>query len=132
MPEELPVFMGMGDRDEAIAYVHGADSAWTASAGARDWLAAALARGGSPAAGRSDPAEDAPDPDRIDEAVLALLLLGLHDDARAWKGFDWDAMDRLHRKGLISDPKSRAKSIVFSAEGLAAAEAAHRRLFVKR
>ena len=37
------------------------------------------------------------DTDRIDEAVLALLYLGLHDDSRAWKGFDWDAMNRLQR-----------------------------------
>ena len=43
------------------------------------------------------------DTDRIDEAVLALLYLGLHDRYRAWKGFDWDAMERLHEKGLISD-----------------------------
>jgi Domain of unknown function (DUF6429) len=45
------------------------------------------------------------DPDRIDEAILALLWLSRHDGGwRTWKGFDWDAMDRLHRKGLISDP----------------------------
>ncbi len=25
---------------------------------------------------------------KIDDAVLALLYLGLHDGARAWKGFD--------------------------------------------
>jgi hypothetical protein len=36
------------------------------------------------------------DTDRIDEAVLALLYLGLHHHFRAWKGFDWDAMSRLH------------------------------------
>ena len=42
------------------------------------------------------------DTDRIDDAVLALLLLGLHDGCRAWKGFDWNAMDRLHEKGMIS------------------------------
>jgi len=29
------------------------------------------------------------DTDRIDEATLALLYLGLHDRYRAWKGFDW-------------------------------------------
>lgn len=29
------------------------------------------------------------DTDRIDEMVLALLYLGLHDRWRAWKGFDW-------------------------------------------
>jgi hypothetical protein len=36
------------------------------------------------------------DTDRIDDAVLALMWLGFHDGARAWKSFDWDAMDRLH------------------------------------
>ena len=41
------------------------------------------------------------DPERIDDAVLALLWLGMHDGWRAWKGFDWDALDRLHRKGMI-------------------------------
>ena len=40
------------------------------------------------------------DTERVDLAVLALLLLGLHDGRRVWKGFDWDAMERLHKKGL--------------------------------
>src|SRR6266446_328398 len=44
------------------------------------------------------------DNDRIDDAALALLHLGLHDKYRAWKGFDWDAMNRLYEKGYISDP----------------------------
>ena len=52
------------------------------------------------------------DTDKIDEAILALLYLGLHDGARAWKGFDWDAMDRLHQQGFITDPRSKAKSVV--------------------
>ena len=60
------------------------------------------------------------DTDRIDEAVLALLYLGLHDRYRVWKGFDWNAMDRLHEKGLISDPVGKAKSVVFTEEGLRA------------
>jgi hypothetical protein len=29
------------------------------------------------------------DPDKIDDAVLGLLWLTLHDERRAWKGFDW-------------------------------------------
>lgn len=58
------------------------------------------------------------DTDRIDDAVLALLYLGLHQDDRTWKGFDWDAMDRLHDKGMISKPAGKAKSVRFSAEGL--------------
>src|SRR6266699_7287971 len=65
------------------------------------------------------------DNDRIDEAVLALLYLGLHDGVRAWKGFDWDAMNRLHEKGFIADPVGKAKSVVFTEEGLQEA----RRLF---
>jgi hypothetical protein len=72
------------------------------------------------------------DTDRIDGAVLALLYLGLHDEHRAWKGFDWDAMDRLHEKGFISNPASKAKSIVFTEEGLKRAEALFEGLFGKR
>jgi hypothetical protein len=62
------------------------------------------------------------DTNKIDEAVLALLLLGWHDQNRAWKGFDWDALDRLHEQGFISDPHGKAKSVVFTEEGLARAE----------
>ena len=62
---------------------------------------------------------------RIDEAVLALLYLGLHERNRAWKGFDWDAMGRLHEKGFITDPVGKAKSVALTEEGLQEA----RRLF---
>ena len=57
------------------------------------------------------------DTDKIDEAVLALLYLGLHDGARAWKGFDWEAMNRLHEQGYITDPRGKAKSVVFTDGG---------------
>ena len=70
--------------------------------------------------------------DRIDEAVLALLYLGLHDRSRAWKGFDWDALDRLHKKGFISDPVSKAKSVTFTEDGLREAERLFRELFAAR
>ena len=72
------------------------------------------------------------DTDRIDEAVLALLYLGLHDHWRAWKGFDWDALDRLHEKGMISNPASKAKSVVFTEEGLREAERLFKELFAAR
>ena len=55
---------------------------------------------------------------RIDDAVLALLALGRHDDTRVWKSFDWDAMDRLYKKGFITDPKGKAKSVIFTEKGL--------------
>jgi hypothetical protein len=67
--------------------------------------------------------------DRIDEAVLALLYLGLHDDYRAWKGFDWNAMNRLHEKGMIFDPVGKAKSVVFTEEGLRESERLFHKLF---
>jgi hypothetical protein len=60
------------------------------------------------------------DKDKVDEMVLALLSLGMFRERsgwRAWKGHDWDAMDRLHEKGYISDPKSKAKSVVVTEEG---------------
>jgi hypothetical protein len=57
------------------------------------------------------------DTNKIDDAVLALLYLGLHDGARVWKGFDWEAMNRLHERGYITDPRGKAKSVVFTEEG---------------
>ena len=69
------------------------------------------------------------DTDRIDQTVLALLHLGLHDRTRAWKSFDWDTMERLHQKGYISDPKVQAKSVVFTVDGLRESERLLRELF---
>jgi mRNA-degrading endonuclease toxin of MazEF toxin-antitoxin module len=70
--------------------------------------------------------------EKIDEVVLALLYLNAFQDrgvVRAWKTFDWDAMDRLHERGLISDPKSKAKSVVLTEEGKRLAEEAFGRRF---
>lgn len=69
---------------------------------------------------------------KVDEAVLALLYLTLHDGARARKGFEWDTLNRLHAKGFISDPVSKAKSVVLTDEGLRASESLFTRLFAKR
>lgn len=69
------------------------------------------------------------DESRIDGAVLALLHLGLHDDSRAWKSFDWAAMDRLYKKGFISDPVGKEKSVMFTPEGLAESKRLFEKLF---
>ncbi len=69
------------------------------------------------------------DPEKIDRAVLALLRLGLHEGNRAWKGFDWDAMTRLHEKRYISNPVGKAKSVVFTEEGLRESERLLEELF---
>lgn len=58
------------------------------------------------------------DTDKIDDAALALLYLTLHDGDRAWKGFDWDVLGRLHDKDMIYDPVGKVKSVVFTPEGL--------------
>ncbi|HEX5700449.1 MAG TPA: DUF6429 family protein [Rubrobacter sp.] len=68
----------------------------------------------------------------IDEAVLGLLYLNVfehHGLVRAWKTFDWDALDRLHELGLIGDPKSKAKSVPLTAEGVTLAEEFFRERF---
>ena len=72
------------------------------------------------------------DKDKVDEATLALLYLVTWKEKNdfsysAWKSFDWDTMDRLHKKGLISNPRSKAKSVVMSDEGFQLAE----RLFIE-
>ena len=65
-----------------------------------------------------------PNLERIEEAVLALLWLTSFSErhggfacSRAWKGHDWDALERLHQKGLITDPVEKSKSIVFTDDG---------------
>jgi hypothetical protein len=68
------------------------------------------------------------DTDKVDDAVLALLLLGATGN-RAWKGFDWEAMNRLHERGFISNPRTKAQSIVFTEEGLARARRLVEELF---
>jgi hypothetical protein len=51
------------------------------------------------------------DQDKVDEAVLALLYLRLHQPGsyQAWNGFNWDALDRLHQQGLIGDRSIRIR-----------------------
>ena len=68
---------------------------------------------------------------KIDGAVLALLYLTLHDNGRAWKTLDFDAMNRLHQRGLILDPASKAKSVVLTEEGEARAKVLAEKLFGK-
>ena len=69
------------------------------------------------------------DTNKVDEAALAILYLTLHDGNRAWKARDWDLTDRLHGKELIADPANKVKSVMFTEEGLKAAQRACRKLF---
>lgn len=61
------------------------------------------------------------DENKVDECTLALLYLVIHNEdehgARAWKGFDWDTLNRLHDKGYIGNPVGKAKSVFVTPEG---------------
>jgi hypothetical protein len=72
------------------------------------------------------------DDDKIDEAVLALLYLTLHDGDRAWKSFDWGVMNRLYEKGFILDPVNKAKSVVLTEQGLRESERLFQKYFAKQ
>jgi hypothetical protein len=74
------------------------------------------------------------DEEKVDDAVLALLFLTMWEEdgvACAWKGHDWAATERLHRKGYIGNPRGRAKSLVLTKEGRSRAEELFRHRFGK-
>jgi hypothetical protein len=71
------------------------------------------------------------DDDKIDQAVLALLRLTLHNGERAWKHYDWNATNRLFKKGLIENPVGKAKSVVLTEQGLRESERLFNEMFAK-
>jgi hypothetical protein len=44
----------------------------------------------------------------IPTELMIACCRSLRGGMHCGKSFDWDAMDRLHKKGLISDPVGRA------------------------
>lgn len=76
------------------------------------------------------------DTDKIDRTVLALLSLTLYETnefgGRAWKGHDWDVLDRLHEKGWIGDPVSKAKSVTLTPEAIQESRRLFDQLFGKQ
>jgi len=67
------------------------------------------------------------DTDKVDDYTLALMYLVTHEAGkglgmRAWKGFDWDTLNRLCEKGYISDPVGKAKSVALSDEAFKRSE----------
>ena len=61
------------------------------------------------------------DKGKVDEVLLALLYLTTFEyggTIRSWKGYDWESLHRLHEKGMISDPRGKAKSVALSDEGV--------------
>ncbi len=69
---------------------------------------------------------------RVQDAVLALMHLDAHADTygwRAWKTFPWEATDGLHERGLIDDPRSKAKTVAPTDEGARLAQQLFTELF---
>src|SRR5215469_4362719 len=74
------------------------------------------------------------DEEKVDEAVLALLYLTMFKDKpywRAWKSHNWDSLDRLHEKGYISDPATKARSVVLTEEGAKRSQDLFEKYFTK-
>jgi hypothetical protein len=74
------------------------------------------------------------DEGKIDDVILALLHLTSFKESgnvRSWKSYDWSALDRLHAKGLIGDPKTQAKSIVLTESGAIKSKELFQKLFEK-
>lgn len=74
------------------------------------------------------------DEEKVDEAVLALLYLTTFRDEpcwRAWKSHNWDSLDRLHQMGYISDPATKAKSVVLTEEGAKRSQDLFEKYFMK-
>ena len=72
------------------------------------------------------------DKDKLDEATLALLALGLSrtpTGGRAWKAFDLQTLERLHRKGWLAAPRIKDISVELTPAGAAKAEELFRKFF---
>lgn len=69
--------------------------------------------------------------EQVEQAVLALLQMNLSDDSgrRAWKSLPWTVMDALHKKGYISDPATKNKSVWLTEEGAKLSEELFEKLF---
>lgn len=71
------------------------------------------------------------DEDKINDAVLVLLWLTLHDGRLAWNGFDWETTDRLFKNGFIGDPINKSKSVILTDEGLRRSQELFQSLFTR-
>jgi len=69
------------------------------------------------------------DESKIEDAVLALLAAFSFDGGRAWKGFDFDVMDRLYGQDFIENPASKNKSVWITPQGLERGRTIAERLF---
>jgi hypothetical protein len=80
----------------------------------------------------SEPAR-AIDWNKVEEMTLALMHLTSfeeHGVVRSWKGYDWEVLNRLHERGWIANPVSKAKSVVLTEEGVRLSNELFEKLFL--
>lgn len=72
--------------------------------------------------------------DLLDDVVLALLWFngseGKFGGHSAWKSLPWDALDRLHARGLIGDPRRKNHSVALDDEAWRRGQALFEQWFV--
>jgi hypothetical protein len=74
------------------------------------------------------------DEHKVDEISLALLYLTTFKDKfgfRAWKSYSWEVLDRLHESSYIDDPRSKARSVVLTDEGVQRSKALFEKYFAR-
>ena len=69
------------------------------------------------------------DQSRIDDAVLALLAAHLFNTNSAWKGYEFDVMNRLHDAGYLFNPVGPQKSVQVTEAGMQRGLELARKLF---
>ena len=72
--------------------------------------------------------------EKIDDMVLALLYLTTFEDKprlRTWKGYDRSALDRLHQRDYISNPATKAKSVLLTEAGAERSKRLFEKYFAK-
>ncbi|MFF7060813.1 DUF6429 family protein [Pseudomonas sp. NPDC008258] len=67
----------------------------------------------------------------IEDAVLALLATFSFNGGNAWKGFDFEVMNKLHEQGFITKPQGKAKSVWLTPEGMDRGKLIADRLFAE-
>ena len=74
------------------------------------------------------------DQEKLAEAALAILSLSRMVESygvSAWKGIDWDVMNKLHEKGWISNPVGKQKSVGITEKGIELADQFLEKYFAK-
>lgn len=70
---------------------------------------------------------------KVDDTALALMHLTTSIDrsgtARAWKGHDWDVLNRMFERGWVSDPQTKARSVVVAEAAVRRSRELFERLF---